>query len=196
MKKFSHEDIQKRSFPDSQNLYKYPISVMIEDVRSLYNVGSIFRTSDGAGIEKLYLGGYTGTPPRKDISKTALGASETVPWEKVENCKEKILSLKEMGYTIAVCEHTDNGVNYSSANYSFPLCIILGNEVEGVSDELCELADFAIEIPMFGLKQSLNISVAYGIVIYRIVESYIEKAKDISPDEYLFFNRIPTENTK
>ena len=149
----------------------FPIVVIAENIRSLYNVGSIFRTSDGAYIEKLYLCGYTGYPPRKEIDKTALGSVESVNWEYCQNPQDVVAKLKEKNYTVIALEHTDASKAYTEITYDFPVCIIIGNEVEGVSKELLQTVDQAIEIPMYGLKQSLNVAVAYGVVVYHIVQT-------------------------
>lgn len=186
MKKLEFEEILKCK---SGNHNRFPIAVMIEDIRSLYNVGSIFRTCDGAAVEKLYLGGYTGFPPRKEIEKTALGSTESVPWEKCEDVVKKLENLKKDGYSIVVCEHTDSSIEYSSAEYNFPLCLVFGNEVEGVSQKICDIADFSIEIPMLGAKQSLNVSVAAGIIMYRVAEFYINK-NNVGVEKHLFSERI------
>jgi tRNA G18 (ribose-2'-O)-methylase SpoU len=151
---------------------RVPIAVVLENIRSLYNVGSIFRTSDGANVEKLYLCGYTGRPPRKEIDKTSLGSAESVPWEYVPEAASAVAELKSRGYQIVSLEHTDRSVPYTEAEYRFPLCLIVGNEVEGVSGELVSLCDMAVEIPMYGIKQSLNVSVAFGIAAYHITHRY------------------------
>lgn len=154
---------------------RFPISVVLENIRSLYNVGSMFRTSDGAGIEKLYICGYTACPPRKEIDKTALGSTESVLWEWCQSAKEAINELKTKGYMIVALEHTNKSVSIWEASFRFPLCLVMGNEVEGVSQETLDACDAAIEIPMYGIKQSLNVAVAYGIGVYAIVERYIAK---------------------
>lgn len=151
---------------------RLPVSVLCEDIRSLYNVGSIFRTSDGAGIEKLYLCGYTGYPPRPEIDKTALGSVDGVPWEYRPNQFEVIYELKRRGYRVVALEHTSVSVPYDEATYEFPTCLVLGNEVKGVSDELISRCDMAVEVPMYGLKQSLNVTVAYGILVYHVTGVY------------------------
>jgi len=170
--KLSNEEIKGKrpSMETVKESKRFPITVIAENIRSLYNVGSMFRTSDGAFIEKLWLCGYTGFPPRKEIDKTALGSVETVPWEHTEDTISVIKKLKSDGYLIAALEHTDSSKNYLEAEYSFPLCIMLGNEVEGLSAEAVNLADMAIDIPMYGIKQSLNVSVAYGIIVYHLIE--------------------------
>ena len=175
IKKMTHEEI-KSGRPDIETVKKsprFPVCVLCENIRSLYNVGSIFRTSDGANIEKLYLCGYTGYPPRKEIDKTALGSVDSVPWERVEDPAEVITDLRARGYRIIALEHTDRSIEYDKMEYDYPLLLVLGNEVDGVSDEITALCDMAVEIPMYGLKQSLNVSVAYGIVIYQIVRKYL-----------------------
>ncbi len=153
---------------------RFPVSVVLENIRSLYNVGSMFRTSDGAGIEKLYICGYTACPPRKEIDKTALGSTESVRWEWRRTAKEAIEELKAKGYTIVALEHTDKSVSIWEASFCFPICLVMGNEVEGVSRETLDICDAAIEIPMYGIKQSLNVAVAYGIGVYAIVEKYVD----------------------
>jgi tRNA G18 (ribose-2'-O)-methylase SpoU len=130
----------------------------------------MFRTSDGALISKLFLTGYTPTPPRNEIEKTALGATETVPWEFVRNPLEAIHRLKQRQIRVCVLEHTTKSIpTYAATPRDFPLCLVVGNEITGVSSEIISAADMAVEIPMFGTKQSLNAAVAYGIALFDFV---------------------------
>lgn len=165
------EEELKRERPSLDQLEKIPrvpLVVVAENIRSLYNVGSLFRTCDGAGVEKLYLTGYTGYPPRKEIDKTALGSVESVPWEHVEDTTEVLTALKKRGYRIALLEHTSESVYYEDMTYNDPLCIVLGSEVSGTEESTLVHADLALEIPMFGIKESLNVAVACGVVVYHI----------------------------
>jgi tRNA G18 (ribose-2'-O)-methylase SpoU len=178
MKKLSHAEISKnRSTLDTlHKIKKLPVYVVLNSIRSNYNVGSIFRTSDGAMIEKLYLCGYTPYPPKegsalgkKEILKTALGATESVPWEYVKDPKEIIIKLKEKGIKICALELTSSSKPYYKIDVrDFPLCLLIGNEITGVSQELLDLCDYSIEIPQYGIKQSLNVAVAYGIAVFEL----------------------------
>lgn len=170
IRKLSHKELKaaRPGLDELKNSMRYPVAVVCEDIRSLYNVGSLFRTSDGAGIEKLYLCGYTGHPPRPEIDKTALGSVDSVPWEYRPNQFEVIRELKGRGYQIVVLEHTSRSVPYTEAAYEFPVCLVLGNEVKGITDEMVSRSDLAVDIPMHGIKQSLNVTVAYGIVVYHL----------------------------
>ena len=171
MKKLTHEEIsQNRSTLDTlHEVKKLPVYVVLNSIRSNYNVGSIFRTSDGAMIEKLYLCGYTPHPPKKEILKTALGSTDSVEWEYVENPKDVILKLKSEGVKICSLELTSKSKMYYEVEpQDFPLCLIIGNEITGVAQELIDLCDFSIEIPQYGIKQSLNVAVAYGISIFEL----------------------------
>ncbi len=173
MKKISYLDLINMS-PTNEEIRlktRKPIRVIMDNIRSLYNVGSIFRTSDAAGIEKLYLCGITGTPPRAEIHKAALGSEKIVPWEYYKDPTVIINQLKQEGFKIVILEHTDSGVIYNQAKFELPLCLVIGHEISGISDEVVAMADLAIEIPMAGIKQSLNVSVAYGIAIYEIANS-------------------------
>lgn len=143
---------------------------LVENVRSLYNVGAIFRTADGAGVSKIFLSGITGCPPHREIRKVALGAEENVTWEYVPNAVPFLKKLKEEGVQIVVLEATDSSVLYHEAEYRFPLCLVVGHEYNGVSPEAIELADLLIRIPMKGEKISLNVSVAFGIAVYEILK--------------------------
>ncbi len=174
MKKLSYEDIQSKR-PDKNELFRlqrFPVVTILENIRSLYNVGSMFRTADAARIAYMYLCGYTPYPPRKEIEKTALGSTESVPWEHSTKPQQVIKMLKNQGFVIAALEHTTTSVAYTTYTYSYPLCIVVGNEVHGVSDDVLAMCDTAIEIPMFGVKHSLNVAVAYGIVVYHAVMEY------------------------
>lgn len=145
---------------------------LVENVRSLYNVGAIFRTADGAGVSKIFLSGITGCPPHREIRKVALGAEENIPWEYVPDPAPFLKKLKEKGVRIVVLEATDSSVIYHHAQYRFPLCLVVGHEYNGVSRETIELADLLIKIPMRGEKISLNVSVAFGIAVYEIIKSW------------------------
>ena len=153
-------------------LERLPLFTLIENIRSMYNVGSIFRSSDAINLSKLYLSGFTAKPPRKEIYKTALGATESVPWEYVDEPIQLIEELKKNQVEIVVVEHTDQSVNYADVQYNFPVCFIFGNEVEGVSDDIVVRADKVVELPMLGIKHSLNVAVAYGIVMYDAFNKY------------------------
>ena len=172
MKKISYLDhlSSSPSLEEINKRPKKPIHVILDNIRSLYNVGSIFRTSDAAGVEKLYLCGITGVPPRAEIHKAALGSEKSVPWEYHKDQVLLVNQLKTAGYKIVVLEHTDSGILYHHAKFDFPLCLVIGHEITGVSDEIVALADMAIEIPMAGVKQSLNVAVAYGIALYEIIK--------------------------
>ncbi len=175
MKKLTHDEISlNRSTLDSiHKVEKLPVYVLLDNIRSNYNVGSIFRTSDGAMIEKLYLCGYTPHPPKKEILKTALGSTESVNWEYVKDPKEIVLSLKNKGVKIYSLELTDRSKNYYDVSTEdFPICIIVGNEITGVSQDLIDLCDHSLEIPQYGIKQSLNVAVAYGIAIFEMRKIY------------------------
>lgn len=172
IRKLTDEEIHsaRPNLEELSCMKRFPVSIVLENIRSLYNVGSMFRTADGAGIEKLYICGYTGYPPRKEIAKTALGAVDSVPWERCPNTFEVIYRLRAQGYQIVSLEHTDKSVTYTEADYNYPVCLVLGNEVKGVTPEIVAESDMAVDIPMFGIKQSLNVSVACGIALYRIVD--------------------------
>ena len=168
VRKLTYQEIfsGRPTLAELSDMQRYPIYTMCENIRSLYNVGSIFRTSDAVRLTKLYLTGFTGYPPRKEIDKTALGAVDTVAWSRFENPFEAVAELREKNIPLIALEHTSNSIPYYDYQFQFPFCLIIGNEVEGISEALIKKADVALEIPMFGLKQSLNVAVAYGIVIY------------------------------
>lgn len=148
-----------------------PQYLLLDSIRSLQNVGALFRTADGAGFEKVYLTGITPTPPRKEISKTALGAELFVPWEWYENPVEILAKLRADGVRIIALEQSPKSIPYTELpSFSGGSCLILGNEISGVSPKLMDFADVIIEIPMLGQKQSLNVGTAGGICMYRMRE--------------------------
>ena len=156
---------------------RLPISILVENVRSVHNVGSIFRSADGFGANKVYLTGYTACPPRDDISKTALGADKVVPWEHYENPIDAANKIINEGISLVLIEQTIKSKSIYLSKFSYPLCFIVGNEVSGVSDELSSLATQHIEIPMRGIKQSLNVSVATGVIGYEFARKYSSEKK-------------------
>ncbi len=171
MKKLSHDEISlKRSTIETlHEVKKLPVYVVLSSIRSNYNVGAIFRTSDGAMIEKLYLCGYTPCPPKKEVMKTALGSTESVKWEYVKDAKSVINEMKNKGIKVVALELTNESFPYHQIKqHDFPICLIIGNEITGVSQELLDLCDASIEIPQYGIKQSLNVAVAYGIAIFEM----------------------------
>lgn len=144
-----------------------PVYALLDSIRSLYNVGSMFRTADGARLAGLFLCGFTPYPPRKEIEKTALGATETVPWEHHRDSREAVARIRELGAGICVLEVTQEARPYTALTPAdFPLCLVVGNELTGVSPALLAEADMSIRIPMLGAKNSLNAAVAFGIAAY------------------------------
>lgn len=175
MKKLSHEEISlnRATLANIDSVKRMPVYVILNSIRSSYNVGSIFRTSDGAMIEKIFLCGYTPTPDKKEVIKTALGSQDSVKWEYVKDPKELVISLKQNGIKTCALELTDRSIPYHKVSIQdFPICLIIGNEITGVSQELLDMCDFSIEIPQFGIKQSLNVAVAYGISIFDLRRIY------------------------
>ena len=144
------------------------IVLVAHNIRSLWNVGSLFRTSDCFGIEKIYLTGYTATPPRREISKTAIGAEKWIDWEYEKDPVKVIKQKKKEGYRIIALELTDDAVNISDYSPPEKICLILGHEVTGVPKELLKLANDTIMIPMLGKKESLNVSTATGIALHHL----------------------------
>jgi tRNA G18 (ribose-2'-O)-methylase SpoU len=149
-----------------------PVTVLLDDVRSLYNVGSFFRTADAAGIEKLYLCGITGTPPNKSLAKTALGAEDSVPWEHSWDAPAIAAQLQHKGYEIAAIETSVHAVDLFDWQPRFPVCILFGHEVEGVRNPLLDRCDTHIRIPMLGRKHSLNVATAGGVVLYELLRKW------------------------
>lgn len=153
---------------------KKEIFVILDNVRSVHNVGAIFRTADAAGASKLYLCGYTPEPidrfgrVRKDVHKAALGAEKTVSWEKRDGALELIQELKNDGVEIIAVEQDAHAKNYKKVSPKFPTAFVFGNEVDGISKEILDLADVIAEIPMKGKKESLNVSVTVGIILFGI----------------------------
>ena len=151
---------------------RLPISILVENVRSVHNVGSIFRSADGFGADKIYLTGYTAYPPREDLSKTALGSEDAVSWEHFENPIDAAKKIIKRGISLVLIEQTIQSKSIYEIDWSFPICFIVGNEVKGVSEELSKLATIHAEIPMRGVKQSLNVSVATGVAGYEFSRIY------------------------
>ena len=167
MRKLKNEDLQRITIEQFKKIKKTPITVIIDNVRSGLNVGSIFRTADAFLIEKIILCGITTTPPHKEIRKVALGSTNSVDWEYEKDTVVAINKLKKLNYYIAAVEQTDNSIklnNYQKCNK--PIAIIFGNEINGVSQNVIDNCDSVIEIPQFGTKHSLNISIACGIVVW------------------------------
>jgi tRNA G18 (ribose-2'-O)-methylase SpoU len=166
VKKLKLEELGRISTGEFKEVRKIPVCIVLDNVRSLHNVGSAFRTADAFRVEKIYLTGITGRPPHREIHKTALGATESVAWEYFENAGDVLQDLKAKGYTVIVIEQTTESTSVHKFRFDKQkrYCVVFGNEVNGVSDESISHADFAIEIPQAGTKHSLNISVCLGIV--------------------------------
>ena len=162
LKRYSRERLEEEP--------RLPVYILLENIRSLYNVGSVFRSADGARVARLLLCGFTPHPPRKEIEKTALGATATVPWEYFATVDEAVGALRREQIPLCVVEHTDvSKPYYTLTKRDFPVCLAIGNEITGISPQLMAHAGRAIDIPMFGMKQSLNAAVAAGIVLYECV---------------------------
>jgi len=175
-RKLTYPEIYARQPRLSQvkTLSRLPIITWAENIRSLHNVGSIFRTSDAVRVQELILSGFTPCPPRPEIEKTALGATDSVPWNYYSEAQTVFDRLRKEDIPVVVLEHTADSIRYTDFDWKLPVCLVLGNEVEGVSAGVVEQADFSVEIPMLGMKQSLNVSVAYGILVYHIAMRWLE----------------------
>jgi tRNA G18 (ribose-2'-O)-methylase SpoU len=151
------------------------IRVLLSLIRSAHNVGAIFRTCDGAGVSKLYLGGYTPAPIDRfgrvvdEIKKTSLGATESVPWESVEDELALVVELKKQGFSVVAVEQHERSVPYTDISLTKPALFIFGNEIDGVSKELIDVSDAVVSIPMRGMKESLNVATSVGIVLFDAV---------------------------
>lgn len=173
IKKIPHEEIPRFSLNEVQKQTRHPIKVMVHNIRSLYNVGSVFRTADAAGIAEVILCGYTGAPPRKEIEKTALGSTQSVKWRYEASIFDAISAEKAAGYRIGALEIARPSLSFSALMQDhFPMVLVLGNEITGVDDEVLAVCDFALEIPQFGYKQSLNVAVAFGVGVYGVIDRY------------------------
>ncbi|HVN04637.1 MAG TPA: RNA methyltransferase [Bryobacteraceae bacterium] len=149
-----------------------PVAILLDNVRSMYNVGAFFRTADAAGAEKLYLCGITSHPPKKAISKTALGAEERAAWEHGWDPLPFLNALRARNYEIAAVETSVHAVDLFDWKPCFPVCIVFGHEVEGIRPEVAALCDTHVRIPMLGIKHSLNVATAGGVVIYELLRKY------------------------
>lgn len=175
MHKLTHAEItaRRKTLEQAVTAERTPIYGFLENVRSLYNVGSIFRTSDAALLSGVYLTGFTPYPPRPEISKTALGAVESVPWAYHRNPMDAVAEIKAKGVRLIVLEQTKESIPLWELPHDiFPACIAVGNEIGGITKDVLEAADIAAEIPMLGVKHSLNVAVAYGIAVYRLFEIF------------------------
>lgn len=155
-----------------ESIQKLPACVLLENVRSMYNVGSFFRTSDAVALEKLYLTGYTSYPPKKEITKTALGAEDRVPWEHAPNPVALANKLIADGYELAALETSTRAVDLFDWTPRFPVCLVFGHEVDGVTPELLERCESFVRIPMLGSKHSLNVATAGGVALYELLRKY------------------------
>jgi tRNA G18 (ribose-2'-O)-methylase SpoU len=168
MRKLENSELNRKSIDDFKEASKTPLIIVLDDIRSLNNIGSVFRTSDAFLIEKIFLCGITATPPNKEIHKTALGATETVAWEYFENAIEVINKLKSEGVKVFAIEQVESSIFLQDFEIekNRKYALIFGNEVFGVSQKAIEICNGTIEIPQLGTKHSLNIAVSAGIVIW------------------------------
>lgn len=178
MRKLSMDELNRKSVEEFKRSDKTPIVVVMDNIRSMHNVGSVFRTADAFLIEAIYLCGYTPQPPHRDIHKTALGATETVNWKYFASAKDAVQQLRTTGFNIWAVEQAEGSLlldnldlyGLTGKSAAGKIAVVFGNEVNGVSDEVMTLCDGCIEIPQTGMKHSLNISVAAGIVLWELVQ--------------------------
>jgi len=173
-KKLQNDELNRISADEMKLAEKVPVTIVLDNVRSLNNIGSVFRTADAFLMEQIYLCGITATPPHRDIQKTALGATETVNWNHFNSTLEAINQLKQQGYKIAAVEQTENStfLNNFKVNRNEKWALVFGNEVSGVDQDVINCCDVVIEIPQFGSKHSLNISVSAGVVLWEMQKQH------------------------
>jgi len=174
MRKLRNSELNRISAEEYKIAQKTPLVVILDNIRSCNNIGSVFRTSDALLIEKIYLCGITATPPNKDIHKTALDAEKSVDWEYLENTEDAVSKLKNEGYKVYAIEQVENSIllpDFKPAENE-KVAIVFGNEVKGVKQTVVDICDGSIEIPQFGTKHSFNISVSAGIVLWDIFQKF------------------------
>ncbi len=177
MRKLKLEELRRVSIEEFKEQKKTPLVVVLDNVRSALNVGSVFRTADSFAVEKIYLCGITATPPHKEISKSAIGATDSVNWEHVKDISDAITNLKSNGYKVLGVEQTSKTTLLQDVKIDSnqKVAIVMGNEVMGISDAILPLLDEVIEIPQFGTKHSLNVSVCTGIVVWEVFRKMVLK---------------------
>ena len=172
MRKLSMEDLNRKSAEEFKKASKLPVVVVLDNVRSMNNVGSVFRTADAFLLEAIYLCGVTAKPPHREIQKTALGATETVNWKHFETTMEAVSHLKNEGYKVYAVEQADKSIMLDKfIPASGNIALVFGNEITGVEQTVIDVCDACIEIPQFGTKHSLNLAVSAGIVIWEITKA-------------------------
>jgi tRNA G18 (ribose-2'-O)-methylase SpoU len=167
------DELGRKSVEEVKQASKTPVIAVLDNIRSMHNVGSVFRTADAFLIDAIFLCGYTPQPPHRDINKTALGATESVDWMYFPSTVEAVAELKNKGYKVLAIEQTEGSISLEkfTAKTDEKIAVVFGNEVEGVNDDVLKLVDGSLEIPQLGMKHSLNISVAAGIVLWEIVRN-------------------------
>ena len=177
MRKLKKSELDRLSIEDFKEVKKTPLIIILDNIRSLNNIGSVFRTCDAFLVEKIYLCGITPTPPHKDIHKTALGSTDTVTWEYVEDTLMLVEKLKAEGVEVCSIEQTENAtmLNNFTPKQKTTYALVFGNEVKGVSQKVVSASDLVIEIPQYGTKHSLNISVSCGVVVWDLLSKIPKK---------------------
>jgi len=170
-RKLTFEELKKLSLDTDSlaSVTRNPVYFVLENIRSLYNVGAVFRTADALRVEELILTGYTGRPPRKEIDKVALGSVDSVSWSGFDDTLSALNDLRKKGVQIVALEQTVDSIDFYAFEFKFPVAIVLGNEYEGIDQMTLDQCDACVEIPMLGVKQSLNVSTACGIVGYEML---------------------------
>jgi tRNA G18 (ribose-2'-O)-methylase SpoU len=178
MRKLKNSELERLTVEEFKQANKFPVVIVLDNIRSQNNIGSAFRTGDAFRIESIYLCGISATPPHREIHKTALGAENTVDWKYFDTTIEAVKLLKEQGFKIVAVEQAAQSIMLQDfkSNISEKLALIFGNEVDGVDDSIMEMADYCVEIPQFGTKHSLNITVSLGIVIWHLASSAIKSS--------------------
>lgn len=179
MRKLSMDELNRKSVAEFHTSEKLPVVVVLDNIRSMHNVGSVFRTADAFLLEAIYLCGFTPQPPHRDIHKTALGATETVTWRHFSNTAAAVAGLRDDGYTVVAIEQVERSTPldaFQSKQFS-KLAVVFGNEVDGINEDVLKLCEAFIEIPQLGMKHSLNISVAAGIVLWEVFKQQAARNK-------------------
>lgn len=180
MRKLRTIEMQRLSIDEFHEAKKLPLTVVLDDVRSLYNVGSVFRSSDAFRVEAVYLCGITATPPHPEIHKTALGGEDSVAWRYFNTATEAVQSLHDEGVTVYSIEQVEGSTKLQNLQLDTDkrYALVLGNEVKGVHQEVVDMSDGCLEIPQFGTKHSLNVSVTAGMVIWEVAKQFIDKISE------------------